>query len=87
MKKFTAIVILIIITTMIACTSLSVSKIQPSGDISGYVLLKDGKKIVFEKAFVNIDGKLIRINSTLVRQTVLMENIASLCLGKDKIKK
>jgi len=87
MKKFNTLVILVLVLSMIACSSISVSKIQPSGDLTGYILLKDGKKISFEKAFVSVDGKLIRINSTLVRQTVLMENVASVCLGKDKTKK
>jgi len=87
MKRFIVVVILIVTISLLACSSYSVSKIQPSGDLSGYILLKDGKKIAFEKAFVSIDEKLVRINSTLVRQKILIENIASMCLGKDKIKK
>lgn len=87
MKKVSTVIILILVSSILACSSISVSKVQPSGDLTGYILLKDGKKIAFEKAFVSVDGKLIRINSPLVRQTVLMDNVASMCLGKDKIKK
>lgn len=87
MKKVNILVILVLVSSMIACSSISVSKVHPSGNLTGYILLKDGKKISFEKAFVSVDGKLIRVNSTLIRQTILMENVASVCLGKDKIKK
>ena len=83
MKRI-AMILLIIICTWAGCSSVSISKIQQSGDLAGTVVLKDGKKITFDKAFVGIDGKIVRINNETIHQTILMENITSITLGKSK---
>lgn len=52
--------------------------------MTGTIVLKDGKKITFEKAFVGVDGKIVRINSAAIHQTILMENVNSITFGKPK---
>jgi hypothetical protein len=68
----------------IGCSSVSISRVQEYGDMTGTIVLKDGKKITFEKAFVGVDGKIVRINNETIHQTILMENITSITLGKSK---
>jgi len=89
MKKLSSVLLagFVLFASVLACSTINISKIQPSGDLSGYVLLKDGKKITFNQAFISVDGKVLRINSTLVRQTLLLENVASFSFSKDKNKK
>lgn len=85
MKNFRiAILLTAIIFTCITCSSISVSMVQKKGDLTGTIVLKDGKRITFEKAFVIVDGKIVRINNDTIHQTILMENVASITLGKSK---
>lgn len=68
----------------VGCSSVSISRVQEFGDMTGTIVLKDGKKITFEKAFVGVDGKIVRINSAAIHQTILMENVNSITFGKPK---
>jgi len=79
-----AVLLTAIIFTCVSCSSILISKVQEKGDLTGTIVLKDGKKITFEKAFVIVDGKIVRVNNDTIHQSILMENITSITLGKSK---
>ncbi len=81
---FLTILILLILVTSVSCSSISYydapEKHKIVSHVSGYIVLTNGDKIIIVNSVVSMTPEVVRIESTMVRSTILVQNIREIRL-------